>query len=66
VKDITSPMLIVAGSLDYLKPLAQHLHELVPSSRYEVIEGAAHSAHYECFDQYRAIVEDFLVTDAKA
>jgi pimeloyl-ACP methyl ester carboxylesterase len=62
VKHIISPMLIVVGSLDYLKPLTDHLHDLVASSRYEVIEGAAHSAHFECFDDYTRIVEDFLAT----
>jgi pimeloyl-ACP methyl ester carboxylesterase len=62
VKRITSPMLIVVGSLDDLKPLPDHLHELVPTARYEVIQGAAHSAHYECFDEYRRIVDDFLAT----
>ncbi|MBV9598192.1 MAG: alpha/beta hydrolase [Chloroflexi bacterium] len=60
VKRITSPMQIIVGSLDSLKPLTDYLHELAPSSHYEVIEGAAHSAHYECFDTYRRIVEDFL------
>ena len=44
-------MQIIAGSLDNLKPLMDHLHELVPTSRYAVIEGAAHSAHYERFEK---------------
>jgi pimeloyl-ACP methyl ester carboxylesterase len=53
-------MQIIAGSLDNLKPLMDHLHELVPGSRYAVIEGAAHSAHYERFEEYCRIVEAFL------
>ncbi|MBV9580799.1 MAG: alpha/beta hydrolase [Chloroflexi bacterium] len=60
VKKIQSPMQIIVGSLDDLKPLTDNLHALVPSSRYAVIQGAAHSAHYERFDEYRRIVEDFL------
>jgi pimeloyl-ACP methyl ester carboxylesterase len=60
VTHITSPLQIIAGSLDNLKPLMDHLHELLPSSRYAVIQGAAHSAHYECFEEYCRIVEAFL------
>ncbi|MBV8714815.1 MAG: hypothetical protein JOZ65_07075, partial [Chloroflexi bacterium] len=33
--------------------------ELVPSSRYEVIEATAHSAHCERFDEYCAIANRF-------
>jgi pimeloyl-ACP methyl ester carboxylesterase len=62
VKRISSPMQIIVGGEDGLKPLTDHLHELVPSSRYAVIEGAAHSAHFERFDEYRRIVDEFLTT----
>jgi pimeloyl-ACP methyl ester carboxylesterase len=62
VKRITSPMLIVVGSLDGLKPLTDHLHALVPHSRYQVIEGAAHSAHFERFDDYCRFVAEFLAS----
>jgi pimeloyl-ACP methyl ester carboxylesterase len=60
VARITSPMLIMVGSLDGLRPWAEHLHELLPSARFEVIEGAAHSAHFEAFDRYVAIASEFL------
>src|SRR5579864_1165919 len=51
-KRIRSPMLIIVGSLDNLRPAAERLHEVVPHSRLCVIEGAAHSAHYEKFGEY--------------
>jgi|SRR5579859_668628 len=60
VKAITSPMLIIVGALDNLRPAAERLHGLVPHSRLCVIEGAAHSAHYEKFEEYVALVNDFL------
>jgi 3-oxoadipate enol-lactonase len=60
VKAIRSPMLIVVGALDNLRPAAERLHELVPHSRLCVIEGAAHSAHYEKFDDYVRLVSGFL------
>ena len=62
VPRIQSPMLIVVGSLDPLKPMAEHLHELSPSSHLEVIDGAAHSAHFERVDDYLRLVDDFLST----
>jgi pimeloyl-ACP methyl ester carboxylesterase len=60
VTKIASPMLIVVGSLDDLRPWAERLHELVPGSQYAVIEGAAHSAHFERFDEYKQLVNGFL------
>jgi pimeloyl-ACP methyl ester carboxylesterase len=59
-KGIRSPMLIIVGALDNLRPAAERLHEAVPHSRLCVIEGAAHSAHYEKFDEYVQVVESFL------
>jgi len=60
VATIRSPMLILVGALDNLRPAAERLHELVPGSRLCVIEGAAHSAHYEQFDDYARHVSRFL------
>jgi pimeloyl-ACP methyl ester carboxylesterase len=60
VKAIRSPMLIIVGAQDYLRPAAERLHELVPQSRLCIIEGAAHSAHYEKFDEYVHLVHEFL------
>lgn len=57
---IRSPMLLIVGALDNLRPAAERLHEVVPHSRLCVIQGAAHSAHYEKFEEYVAIVNDFL------
>lgn len=59
-KHIRSPMLLIVGELDNLRPAAERLHSVVPHSRLCVIEGAAHSAHYEKFDAYVQLVNDFL------
>ena len=53
-------MLIIVGALDNLRPAAERLHAAVPHSRLCVIEGAAHSAHYEKFDEYTQLVTSFL------
>ncbi|MBV9323935.1 MAG: alpha/beta hydrolase [Chloroflexi bacterium] len=59
-KRIGSPMLIIVGALDNLRPAAERLHEVVSGSRLCVIEGAAHSAHYEKFDEYARLVSGFM------
>lgn len=60
VKKITSPMLVVVGSLDGAVAAAKHLHELVPGSELRVIEGAPHNVYYEAVDDYNASVDAFL------
>ena len=60
IRAVTSPMLIVVGSLDRAVPNAARLHELVPHSDYRVIEGAPHNVYYEAAAEYNAIVGDFL------
>jgi pimeloyl-ACP methyl ester carboxylesterase len=59
---ITSPMLIIAGSLDRLVPYCERLHALVPQSAYEVIEGAPHNVYYEAASQYNELVDRFLAS----
>lgn len=36
---IRSPLLIVVGELDRLRPNCERLHELVPGSQYHVVDG---------------------------
>jgi pimeloyl-ACP methyl ester carboxylesterase len=60
VGKIRSPMLIVAGSLDWLRPACDKLHELVKHSEYRVIEGAPHNVYYEAAAAYNAALDDFL------
>jgi pimeloyl-ACP methyl ester carboxylesterase len=57
---ITSPMLIVVGSLDRAVPNAERLHALVPRSEYRSIEGAPHNVYYEAANEYNALVGVFL------
>lgn len=60
VPQITSPMLVVVGGLDRLRPMCDYLHELVPTSEYVVIEGAPHNVYYEAAKEYNAAVDRFL------
>lgn len=60
VGGIRTPMLIVVGSLDRLRPACDKLHELVPHSEYRVIEDAPHNVYYEAAAEYNATVDDFL------
>jgi pimeloyl-ACP methyl ester carboxylesterase len=60
VGKIASPMQIVVGERDWLRPAAAHLHELVPSARFAEIPGAPHNVYYETAAQYNAVVSDFL------
>ncbi len=60
VGSITSPMLVVVGSLDRAVPRAELLHKLVPDSEVCLIEGAPHNVYYEAATQYNEAVSDFL------
>jgi pimeloyl-ACP methyl ester carboxylesterase len=60
VTKISSPMLIVVGSLDRLVPWCEKLHSLVRGSKYRVIEGAPHNVYYEAANEYNAAVDAFL------
>ncbi len=57
---IRSPMLIVVGGRDRLRPNAERLRELVPHAMYHVIEGAPHNAYYERAAEFNAVVDGFL------
>jgi pimeloyl-ACP methyl ester carboxylesterase len=60
VAGITSPMLVVVGSLDAAVPSAEHLHELLPQTQLRVIEGAPHNVYYEAAEEYNTSVAAFL------
>ena len=60
IPKVTSPMLVVVGSLDRAVPSAEHLHELVPHSKCHLIEGAPHNVYWEAADEYNAAVAKFL------
>jgi len=57
---ITSPMLVIIGSLDGLIPNARRLHAAVPGSRYVEIEGAPHNVYWEAAAAWNAAVAEFL------
>lgn len=60
IGEVSSPMLIVVGELDRLKPACERLHAAVPSSEYRVIAAAPHNAYYEAAQEYNAAVAQFL------
>jgi pimeloyl-ACP methyl ester carboxylesterase len=60
VGSITSPIEVIVGGLDRLVPWAERLHNLVPGSRYHVIEGAPHNVYYEAAADYNRLVDAFL------
>jgi len=57
---IRSPMLIVVGDRDRLRPNAERLRELVPHAAFHVIAGAPHNAYYERAAEFNAVVDGFL------
>jgi pimeloyl-ACP methyl ester carboxylesterase len=57
---VTSPMLVVVGSLDRAVPSAERLHHLVEGSRLVVIDGAPHNVYFEAAEEYNAAVSKFL------
>jgi pimeloyl-ACP methyl ester carboxylesterase len=60
VGKVTSPMLIIVGSLDRAVPSAERLHAAVGGSRLMLIDGAPHNAYWEAAEEYNAAVSKFL------
>ena len=57
---VTSPMLVIVGSLDRAVPSGEHLHQLVAGSRLAIIDGAPHNVYWEAAEEYNAVVSKFL------
>jgi 3-oxoadipate enol-lactonase len=57
-----TPVMFVAGEHDVLCPprMVRVLHELVPGSRFEIIEGAGHSAYFEAPDAFNQLLLGYL------
>jgi pimeloyl-ACP methyl ester carboxylesterase len=60
IGQVTSPMLVVVGGLDRVRPAAEHLNRLVAGSRLRVIDGAPHNVYWEAADDYNAALSKFL------
>jgi pimeloyl-ACP methyl ester carboxylesterase len=62
VSKLTAPLLIVWGQNDQLVPLAvgQKLHELVPTSELDILEGCGHLAPVHCSGRVSQATVDFL------
>ena len=56
------PILFLVGEDDAITPahIIKMAHETVPSSQYDVIEGAGHSSYFERADAFNARVQRFL------
>jgi pimeloyl-ACP methyl ester carboxylesterase len=57
---ITSPMLIIVGTLDRFLEPARKLYSLVEQAELVEIEGAPHNVYYEAAEPYNAAVASFL------
>jgi pimeloyl-ACP methyl ester carboxylesterase len=57
---ISSPMLVIVGSIDPLVPNAKRLHGLVPHSHYVEIPDAPHNVYWEAATEWNAAVDHFL------
>lgn len=60
ITKVTSPMLVIVGSLDGLVPNAKRLHSLVSHSEYAEIEGAPHNVYWEAAAGWNEAVDRFL------
>ena len=56
------PVLIVWGQLDHIMPLdqGQKMHQLIPQSQLEVVDGCGHLAPVQCADRIGPKVQAFL------
>lgn len=60
VTAVTSPMLVIVGSLDRLVPNARRLHTLVPHSQFHEVQGAPHNVYWEAAAEWKEVVGRFL------
>ncbi|HTX76325.1 MAG TPA: alpha/beta hydrolase [Terracidiphilus sp.] len=56
------PVLIVWGDQDHITPLAdgEKMHQLIPQSQLDVVQGCGHLAPVQCADQIGPVVGSFL------
>jgi pimeloyl-ACP methyl ester carboxylesterase len=57
---VTSPMLVVVGTLDRALESACRLHRLVPNSQYAELAEAPHNGYFESAVEWNAAVDRFL------
>ena len=56
------PVILIWGEVDRIALLSegQKMHQLIPQSRLEVIQGCGHLAHVQCADRIGPILQSFL------
>ena len=61
IVDIALPTLVVAGTADAITPPfhARQIHEAIPNSRLEIVEGAGHMIMLEQPDRLHELIHDF-------
>lgn len=61
---MTVPTMLVVGVEDKIFPVnvIEAVHQLIPGSRFEVVEGAAHSTHFEQADVFNDLLTDFVAS----
>lgn len=61
LRQVQVPVLVISGEYDEATPaVVAPLVEALPNVRWELLEGASHSAHLEQPERYLELVEDFL------
>jgi pimeloyl-ACP methyl ester carboxylesterase len=60
VATIRSPMLVVAGELDWLAPNARALAAAVPGAKLRLVKDSPHNVYYETAAEYNQAVAEFL------
>lgn len=59
---IAIPTLLVVGREDKIFPVnvIEAVHKLIPGSRMEIVDGAAHSTHFEQAEVFNGLLADFI------
>jgi proline iminopeptidase len=59
--EITQPCLIFSGTEDLCTPaVARAMHEGIPGSRWELMQGCRHMCFVDCHEEYCRILEPWL------
>lgn len=60
--ELQIPVFLVAGALDEkFVALARRMHEIIPSSTFEIVEGAGHTVHLEQTEVFCGILHSWLI-----
>jgi proline iminopeptidase len=61
LKEVKIPTLFITGRFDEARPsTVQHFHDIVPNSKFEIIENAGHCTMHDNLPQNLKVINDFL------